>query len=178
MKSLISVPGFERLRLIQVDKDDLGQLHDLIRTLAGRPQRFIVFIDDLAFDKDDHTYSALKTILEGGIEPRPANVAVYATSNRRHLVRETFSDRAGDEVDMRETIEEKTALSERFGLRVLYQALDQKEYLALVDELAAQNGVTMERAELHRRALGWVMCHPGRTPRTAQQFMNSLRVEE
>lgn len=178
VKSLLGVPDFESLRLIQVDKNDLGQLHELTRTLAGRPQKFILFIDDLAFDRDDSTYSALKTILEGGVEARPANVAVYATSNRRHLVRETFSDRAGDEVDMRETIEEKTALSERFGLRIPYLALDQRDYLALIDRLALQNQVAEEREELHRQALRWVMYHPGRTPRTAQQFMNSLRTGE
>ena len=177
VKSLLDVPGFESLRLIQVDKDELGQLHDLTRGLEGRPQQFILFIDDLAFDQDDRTYSALKTILEGGVESRPANVAVYATSNRRHLVRESFSDRAGDEVDMRETIEEKTSLSERFGLRIPYLALDQRDYLALIDQLAKQNDVTMEAQELHWQALRWVMQHPGRTPRTAQQFMNSLNTK-
>ena len=176
VKSLLGLPGLESLRLIQADKDDLGRLHDLIRTLAGRPQKFILFIDDLAFDRDDHTYSALKTILEGGLEPRPANVAVYATSNRRHLVRQSFSDREGDEVDLRETIAEKTALSERFGLRIPFLGLDQKEYLALVDELAGREGIDLPQDELHRRALRWEMQHPGRTPRTVHQFLNSLRL--
>ena len=95
--------------------------------------KFILFIDDLAFDQDDKTYSALKTILEGGLERRPANVAVYATSNRRRLVRQTFSDRAGDEVDASETIQEKTSLSDRFGLRIPYLALNQAEFLELVE---------------------------------------------
>lgn len=176
VKSLLGQPGLEGLRIIEVDKEELGQLHELIRTLGHRPQKFILFIDDLAFDKDDKTYSALKTILEGGLERRPANVAVYATSNRRHLVRETFSDRAGDEVDATETIQEKTSLSERFGLRIPYLALDQKQYLELVEALAAQAGLTLERDALRSQAVRWEMRHPGRTPRTAQQFIASLKV--
>ena len=122
VKTLLSVPGFQRLRLIEVEKEGLRDMAVLIRSLAGLPQKFILFIDDLAFDQDDRTYSAVKTILEGGLERRPDNVAIYATSNRRLLVRQTFSDRAGDEVDAQETIQEKTALSDRFGLRIPYLA--------------------------------------------------------
>ena len=95
VKSLLTQPGLESLRLIEVQKDGLSDMTRLIRTLRSKPQKFILFIDDLAFDQDDKVFSALKTILEGGLEPRPANVAVYATSNRRHLVRQTFSERAG-----------------------------------------------------------------------------------
>lgn len=174
VKSLLTVPGFEQLRLIEADKDDLAGLNRLIRSLAGRRQKFVVFIDDLAFDKDDKTYSALKTILEGGLEKRPANVAVYATSNRRRLVRQTVSDRDGDELDARETVDEKTALSERFGLRVAYLPLDKAAYLELVDRLAEQQGVTMDREALHKAALQWELSHPGRTPRTAKQFLAGL----
>ena len=174
VKSLLSIPGFEDLRLIQVDKDGLQYLPQLIRTLAGKRHKFILFIDDLAFDQDDRTYSALKTILEGGLERRPANVAIYATSNRRHLVRQTFSDRAGDEVDASETIEEKTSLADRFGLRIPYLSLDKGEYLALVDHLAADAHLAMEPEVLHRRAMQWELRHHGRTPRTARQFIASL----
>ena len=117
VKALLGMEGMENLRLIEVDKADLTGIPQLVRMLGHQPQKFILFIDDLAFDKDDKSYSLLKTILEGGVEPRPANVAVYATSNRRHLVRETFSDRQGDEINARETMQEKTSLSERFGLR-------------------------------------------------------------
>ena len=176
VKSLLTVPGLEALRLIEVDKNELTGLPRLIRTLSGRRQRFVLFIDDLAFDRDDKTYSALKTILEGGLERRPANVAVYATSNRRRLVRQTLSDREGDELDARETIDEKTALSERFGLRVAYLPLDKAAYLEMVDRLAAQEGVAMDREALHRAAMQWEAYHPGRTPRTVRQFLASLRV--
>lgn len=177
VKSLLAQPGLESLRLIEVQKDGLSDMTRLIRTLRSKPQKFILFIDDLAFDQDDKVFSTLKTILEGGLEPRPANVAVYATSNRRHLVRQTFSERAGEEVDTFETIAEKTALSERFGLRIPYQNMDKKGYLALIDHLAAREGVAMEAEQLHALAMKWDIRHGGRTPRSARQFINSLSVE-
>jgi len=177
VKSLLTQPGLESLRLIEVQKDGLAGMTKLIRTLRTKPQKFILFIDDLAFDQDDKVFSALKTILEGGLEPRPANVAVYATSNRRHLVRQTFSERAGEEIDTFETIAEKTALSERFGLRILYQNMDKKGYLALVDHLAARQGITMEAEKLHALAMTWDVRHGGRSPRSARQFIASLSVE-
>ncbi len=175
VKSMLCLPGMEDLRLIQVEKENLTGLPSLIRSLAGRRQKFILFIDDLAFDQDDRTYSALKTILEGSLEKRPVNIAIYATSNRRHLVRQTFSDRAGDEVDAFETISEKTALAERFGLRIPYLTMDKGDYLALVDHLAAQAGLGMDQAQLHAQAMTWEIRHAGRTPRTARQFIDSLR---
>ncbi len=106
VKSLLAVEGFDDLRIIELQKEGLADMPSLIRQLRTRRQKFILFIDDLAFDQDDRTYSVLKTILEGGLESRPANVAIYATSNRRNLVRQPFSDRAGDEVDASETIQE------------------------------------------------------------------------
>jgi len=178
VKSLLAVPGFEQLRLIEVDKSDLGDIPVLLRQLGGRRQKFILFIDDLAFDQDDKTYSNLKTILEGGLEKRPENVAVYATSNRRNLVRQTFSDRAGDEIDAGETIQEKTALADRFGLRIAYLALSKPEFLELVCQLAEQNGIEMERDTLRAEAIKWEMHHPGRTPRVARQFILSLKAQQ
>lgn len=177
VKSLLYMDGMEALRLIEIDKDDLGDLPSLIRTLEGRRQKFILFIDDLAFDQDDKTYSSLKTILEGGLARRPSNVAVYATSNRRNLVRQTFSDRSGDEVDMFETISEKTALAERFGLRIPYLTMNKVDYLALVEHLAKQAGIEMLREQLHHQAMQWEIRHSGRTPRTARQFIASLNTQ-
>ncbi|OUN22540.1 ATP-binding protein [Flavonifractor sp. An82] len=174
VKSLLSRPGFEDLRLIEVQKEGLADMPRLIRTLGGRRLKFILFIDDLAFDQDDTTYSVMKTILEGGLERRPANVAIYATSNRRHLVRQTFSDRAGDEVDAIETIQEKTSLAERFGLRIPYLALNKADFLDLVERMAAQSGITMDKQALRTGADRWEMRHPGRTPRTAKQYIASL----
>lgn len=174
VKSMLYLPGMENLRLIEIQKENLVGMPRLIRSLAGRRQSFILFIDDLAFDQDDKTYSSLKTILEGGLEKRPPNVAIYATSNRRRLVRQTFSDRAGDEVDAGETIQEKTSLSDRFGLRIPYLALNKAEFLELVENLADQAGVATDRETLRADALKWEMRHPGRTPRTAKQFIASL----
>ncbi len=175
VKSLLAVDGLEDLRIIELQKDGLGDMSALIRRLRDRRQKFILFIDDLAFDLDDRTYSLLKTILEGGLEPRPANVAIYATSNRRNLVRQTFSDRTGDEVDAAETIQEKTALADRFGLRVAYLPLNKPEFLKLIDGLAELEGIEMDPDELHAQAIKWEMRHPGRTPRTAHQFIASLK---
>ena len=174
VKSLLTLPGMEELRLIEADKENLGGLPALIRRLDGRRQKFIVFIDDLTFDRDDPTYSVLKTILEGGVERRPRNVAVYATSNRRHLVRQTISERAGDEMDRSETIREKTSLADRFGLRVLFLGLTKPEYLALVDMLADRRGVALSREALHQQAIAWERFHGAQTPRTALQFVLSL----
>ena len=174
VKSMLYLPGMEDLRLIEVEKENLTGMPGLIRSLAGRRQKFILFIDDLAFDQDDKTYSALKTILEGSLEKRPVNVAIYATSNRRHLVRQTFTERAGEEVDTFETISEKTALAERFGLRIPYLTMNKAGYLALVDHLAAQAGIDLPTDRLHAQAMTWEIRHAGRTPRVARQFVASL----
>ncbi len=174
VKNLLTLPDTQDLRIIEADKEDLGGLPSLIRSLRSRRQKFIIFIDDLSFDRDDATYSILKTILEGGIERRPDNVAVYATSNRRHLIRQTISERAGDEMDRNETIQEKTSLADRFGLRVLFQGLGKAEFLALVDMLADRRGVRMDREELHRQAVIWERMHASQTPRAALQFVMSL----
>ena len=176
IKSLLSLPGMEGLRLVEVQKDGMADMPQLIRMLSGRKLKFILFIDDLTFDQDDKTYSVMKTILEGGLERRPDNVAIYATSNRRHLVRQTFSDRMGDEVDAMETIQEKTSLAERFGVRILYQTLSQAEFLDMVERMAGLYGVKMDRQALRAGAARWEIRHPGKTPRTARQYIASLHV--
>ena len=174
VKSMLYRPGMEDLRLIEIQKENITGLPSLMRSLSGRRQKFILFIDDLAFDQDDKAYSSMKTILEGSLEKRPANVAIYATSNRRHLVRQTFSERAGEEVDTFETISEKTALAERFGLRISYLTMNKVSYLALVEHLARQEGIEMDKTILHAQAMAWEIRHAGRTPRVARQFIASL----
>ena len=175
VKSMLYIPGFEDLRLIEIEKENLTGLPRLMRSLSGRRQKFILFIDDLAFDKDDKTYSALKTILEGSLEKRPPNTIICATSNRRHLVKQNFSDRSGDEVDAAETISEKTALAERFGLRIPYLTMNKTDYLKLVDYLAYRAGIQKDPEWLHAQAMTWEIRHAGRTPRVAQQFIASLQ---
>ena len=163
VKSMLYLPGMEDLRLIEIQKENLTGLPQLMRSLRDKRQKFILFIDDLAFDQDDKTYSSMKTILEGSLEKRPANVVIYATSNRRN-----------DEVDASETIAEKTALAERFGLRIPYLSMSKADFLALVDYLAGQAGLTLPAQELHARAMTWEIRHSGRTPRVARQFIASL----
>ncbi len=174
VKNLLTLPGMENLRIIEADKENLSGLSSLMRILRGRKQKFIIFIDDLAFDRDDSAYSALKTILEGGVERHPDNVAVYATSNRRHLVRQTLSERAGDEMDLKETIREKTSLAERFGIRILFQSLSKQDFFRLVDQLADRSGISMDREELHTQAAAWSRFQSAQTPRSACQFILSL----
>lgn len=162
------------LRMIEISKENIHDFPDLIDQVAKIPQKFIVFIDDLSFTQQDDSFAALKAILEGGLAARPKNLLIYATSNRRHLVRQTFSDRAGDEVDAIETIQEKTSLAERFGLRIPYLALNKADFLDLVERMAAQSGITMDKQALRTGADRWEMRHPGRTPRTAKQYIASL----
>ena len=162
------------LRLVEVKKHQLYQMPALMDELADNPLKFILFIDDLSFAANDDNFAALKAILEGSVGGRSHNVAVYATSNRRHLVRQTISERAGDEMDRNETIREKTSLADRFGIRILYEGLRRDEYLALVDQLAAQQGCPLSPEELHRRAIAWERHHGSTTPRTALQFVLSL----
>lgn len=175
VKSLLNVPGFEELRIIEVDKDRMDTMAELIRLVGGRRQKFILFLDDLTFEDGDRAFSALKTILEGGLEVRPANVAIYATSNRRHLVRELFSERKEDEIDPGESIQDKTALSERFGIRIPYLALNQADYLTLVEALAERADLPLNGEALRAGAIQWERQHAGRTPRVARQFIDYLR---
>lgn len=174
VKAMLSMPEFEGLRLVEVPKEELGALPRLVRLLADRPQKFIIFIDDLSFDKEDKTFSSLKTILEGGLEPRPANVAVYCTSNRRHLVRQNFSDRNGDEIDANETIQDKTSLAERFGLRILFSELNKFQFIQMAEELAAAKGLNIDRETIQAEAVKWDVRHPSRSPRSANQFVASM----
>lgn len=171
VKSLLAQPGLEPLRIIELDKGHLEDIPALVRVLEHRAQKFILFIDDLAFDADDKAYSQLKTILEGSLEKQRDNVVVYATSNRRNLVKQNFSDRDGDELDRNETIAEKTSLADRFGVRVAYFALTPREFWQMVEELAKVYGLKLEHEELLHRAEQWELRHPGRTPRVARQFI-------
>ncbi|NLK00190.1 MAG: ATP-binding protein [Clostridia bacterium] len=170
-----------RLRLIEVSQDGLIDLPRVMAALSGHAQRFIVFIDDLSFEEYETQYKHLKALLEGGVETRPDNVVVYATSNRRHLVKETFQDRAvggpvsGEDIHPQDSLEEKISLADRFGVVVTYTTPDQETYLSIVEELAREEGIKMDPQELRSRALRWEMWHNGRSGRTASQFIQDLR---
>jgi hypothetical protein len=172
IKSLINMPEFYNLRIVEVSKADLGGITALSRLVGGHTQKFILYIDDLSFEQEDKGFSALKTALEGGLELRPDNVAIYATSNRRHMIRENFSDRQGDDVHAAETMQERTSLSERFGLRIPYMSLGKPEFLDMVCKLAAHDGLAFDEAALRKEASTWEIQHGGRTPRVARQFVD------
>lgn len=177
IKSLINVPEFYNLRVVEVSKSSLHELTQLVRLVSGHTQKFVLYLDDLTFEKEDRGYSALKTALEGGLENRPQNVAIYATSNRRHLVRETFDDRQGGDIHREETIQERTSLSERFGLRIPYLSLSKPEFLDLVEKLAAHASLEIDPQTLQREANKWEIQHGGRTPRVARQFIDYLQTQ-
>lgn len=177
VKSLLNIPEFYNLRLIEIAKNSLGELTDIIRFVSGHTQKFILYIDDLSFEQEDKGFSALKTALEGGLERRPDNVAIYVTSNRRHMIRESFSDRAGDEVHAKETLEERTSLSERFGLRLAYLSLDKRKYTDMVLELCRRQGLPYSEEELRAEANRWEIRHGSRTPRVAVQLVEKLAGE-
>ena len=174
VKSLVNIPEFYNLRLIEIAKNSLDELTKLIRQISRHTQKFIIYIDDLSFEQEDKGFSALKTALEGGLERRPDNVAIYVTSNRRHMIRESFSDRQGDDVHARETMEERTSLSERFGLRLSYLALDKKKYQDMVLSMCHRMGLDLPDNQILVEANRWEIQHGGRTPRVAVQLVEKL----
>jgi predicted AAA+ superfamily ATPase len=179
VKALLNEYAPLGLRLVEVPKGRLGDLTRILAVLRGRRERFILFVDDLSFDDHETHYKDLKAVLEGGIESRPANVLLYATSNRRHLVQERFSDRRGptDEVHFGDTAQEKLSFSDRFGISVTFGQPDQERYLQIVAGLAAARGLSVEPSELRRRALEWAAWQNGRSGRTARQFVDFLAGE-
>ncbi len=174
IKSLIHIFGSEGLRLIEISKHDILNLHRVVRQVRVRGQKFIIFIDDLSFEENETEYKELKALLEGSIEKPPENVLVYATSNRKNLIREYFSDREADEVGTMETYQEKLSLADRFGIKLVFPTPGQKEYLDTVAEIARNAGIDMARSKLDKLALEWVMWYNSRSGRTARQFVDDL----
>lgn len=169
------------LRIIEVPKGLLADFPLIIRRLTGRNLKFILFVDDLSFEDNEENFTALKAILEGGVEIKPDNVLIYATSNRKHLIKEKFSERAGlgsgsieDEVRAADTIQEKLSLSDRFGMTVVFSSPDKKTYLEIVEGIAKKRGLDVDREYLHREAMKWELQYNGRSPRTARQFVDWL----
>ena len=166
------------LRLIELKKNQLHQIPELVDRLSKNPLKFILFIDDLSFTKNDDDFAALKAILEGSVAAKTSNLAVYATSNRRHLIKESFSDREGDEIHLNDTMQELISLSDRFGLTITFIRPDKKLYLKIVMNLAEQSGVTIEQESLCVKAEAYALRRGGRSPRVARQFVESLMAEE
>lgn len=174
VKAIVNAFKDDGLRLIEVKKHELFYLPDIMDKLAKNPLKFIIFIDDLSFAADDNDFGALKAILEGSVSGRSRNIAIYATSNRRHLVKERLSDREGDDLHMQDTIQELTSLSARFGLKVTFMKPDKKLYLSIVKDLAKQYGITMPEEELFLKAEAHALRNGGRSPRAAKQFAEYL----
>lgn len=168
---------YERgLRILEVRKEQLHQIPEILDELNANPLKFILFIDDLSFQKDDDNFSALKAILEGSVSAKSKNVVIYATSNRRHMVKETFSDREGDDIHRNDTMQEIISLSERFGIQITFQKPNKQTYLDIVHHLAAQRGITMDEKELDILAERFIIGRGARSARAAKQFVDSLYI--
>ncbi len=181
VKALLNEYQQQGLRLVEVPKTRLLDFPAIIRELKDRGEKFILFVDDLSFEDSEDSYTTLKAVLEGGLEHRPGNVLIYATSNRRHLIRERFSDRVGlqsggsqEDVHAGDTVQEKLSLADRFGITAIFSTPDQDRYLQIVEGIAARRGLRIDREQLHRAALNWESWHNGRSPRTARQFVDWL----
>lgn len=172
VKALLQMFKDEGLRIVELPKDCISEMPALSRDLAKKPGRYILFLDDLSFETHDSEYRSLKIAMEGQLQANPENVLVYATSNRRHLIKENWSDREGGEVHRNDNMQETLSLSERFGISLVFSAPNQREYLNIVKEMLRMKGVEMN-ADIERQAVVWQMNYGGRNARCAKQFTAS-----
>ena len=180
VKGLLQKYSDRGLRLVEVSKAQLIALPIMIEQLRDLPQKFIIFVDDLSFEEDNDAFKALKVVLEGSLTAKAPNVVVYATSNRRHLVREFFEDRPrldGDEVHAWDTVQEKLSFSDRFGLTLTFEPANQDTYLEIIRHLAHQAQIQISPEDLVFQAKQWATRHNGRSGRTARQFIDFLQAE-
>lgn len=177
VRAMLSEFSHKKLRIIEVYKEHFAEFNRLVNYLEALPFKFILFIDDLTFSENDDTMSKLKAVLEGTIVSKPKNVVIYATSNRRHLVRETFSARGGDEVHLSDTIDETLSLSDRFGLTITFLSPNKENYLHIVEALALENGISKDELSLILTgAEGFAIEKGGRSPRVAKQYIESVKL--
>ena len=176
VKALLNEFYPKGLRVIEMPKESLMDFPTLVDQIAPLPMKFVIFIDDLSFSRQDDTYAALKAVLEGGLAARPENTLIYATSNRRHLVRESFKDKADrdEELHTSDTVQEKLSLVARFGVTIYFGKPEKKEFQKIVTTLAARNHVQMDEDELLLQANQWELTHGGFSGRAAQQFIDYL----
>ena len=175
VKALANEYYGEGLRLLQITKPQLVELPRIMEALRKfASKRFIIFLDDLSFEEFEIEYKYLKSAIEGGVEGRPENVLIYATSNRRHLIKETWKDRSDeqDELYRSDSINETISLSDRFGLVITFFSPDQAQYLAIIEHYLKKEGISLEPEELRILGHRWELEHSGRSGRTAQQFVN------
>lgn len=176
VKSLLNEYYDQGLRMVEITCEELGSLPDVIPLLRRHALKFIIYIDDLSFEDFETQYKGLKAVLEGSMESRPDNVLLYATSNRRHLVREFHSDRdrIDDEIHTNDTVQEKLSLADRFGLTITFPSPGQQAYLDIVEAIADKRQLNIDPELLRRQALQWERAHHGPSGRTARQFVDSL----
>lgn len=177
VKALLNKYYKKGLRLVEINSSQIKQLPEILDYLNERGLYFIIFMDDLSFEEFETEYKYLKAVMEGGIESKPKNVLFYATSNRRHLVREKWQDRES-EVHENDILNEKLSLAERFGLTLMFNNPSQAEYLTIVKKLAAQADLKIKEAVLKRKALHWSKWNNGLSGRSARQFINQLLKEK
>lgn len=178
IKAMINRYYDRGLRMIEIYKHQFRYLSGIISVIKNRNYKFIIYMDDLSFEENEIEYKYLKAVIEGGIETKPDNILIYATSNRRHIIKESWNDKDDhtnqDDIHHSDTVEEKLSLVSRFGVTVGFSKPAQKEYLDIVLSLADRNGLDMDREELKNQAVRWEMTHGGKSGRTAQQFINYL----
>lgn len=178
VKAIVNEYFDQGLRLIQVNKEQLPMLPEIMDQIHDHPLKFILFVDDLTFAAGDSSFGTLKATLEGSVSARAENAVIYATSNRRHIVKETFSDREGDEVHRNDTLQELGSLSARFGLRVSFMKPEKKAYLEFAQQLAESKGLKTDPETLALKAEQFALRSGGRSPRTAKQLIELLAAEE
>ena len=176
IKAILNQYYDQGLRMIEVYKHQFQDLNDVIAQIKNRNYKFIIYMDDLSFEEFEIEYKYLKAVIEGGLERKPENVLIYATSNRRHLIRETFKDKEDrdEELHTNDTVQEKLSLVARFGVTIYFGKPDKKEVQEIVRQLAAKNGIEMPEEKLLLEANKWELSHGGLSGRTAQQFIDYL----
>lgn len=176
IKAIVNEFYDQGLRMIEIYKHQFKDLSNVIASIKNRNYKFIIYMDDLSFEEFEIEYKFLKAVIEGGVETKPDNILIYATSNRRHLIKETWNDRDDVQNDngmhRSDTMQEKLSLVNRFGVTINYSKPSQKEYFNIVIELARKNGVNMTDEQLCAEANKWELSHGGISGRTAQQFIN------
>ena len=174
VKAVVNELRRDGLRLIEIRKDQLRAIPKLLDELSDNPLKFVLFIDDLSFPKDDDDFGALKAVLEGSVTVKSPNMVIYPTSNRRHIIKEKFSDREGDDVHRNDTMQELISLSERFGIHVSFSKPNRETYLRIVRHLAREAKINMSETELDAGAERFALDRGGRTARLARQFIDGL----
>ncbi len=174
VKAVANALWDEGLRIVEIRKDQLRSIPKVLDELSANPLKFILYIDDLSFLKDDDNFNGLKAVLEGSVTAKSSNVVIYATSNRRHIIKETFSEREGDDVHRNDTMQELISLSERFGIHITFSKPNKETFLHIVHHLAEENRINMPIDELDKLAERFALERGGRSARLARQFIDGL----